>query len=425
MRLPPHADLLAPLGRLIEGHRLQLGYTQAKLASYCRVSMNTVGNLEAARHRPTKAKLMNILQMIRSNEDVTAGVALPVLRAPRYEPTQAAAEARRVLLSGGLFDPAWACVCTGDAGSWLLRASRDEIRIAELQAPLPALLDELERGQGPRLEQLIVLGHGAGHQVPELVREAAARTALQSVWLIDPSPLLLVHGERAVGQAADAAAGSRKRRGQWGAHLSVIGVQALCADHRDQETMQRLFRVERGRPNAPEPGPSSYPRLVYLNSGVLDMAADDWRDLGAAAALIEMPGDMLLLEHRMPPLDDPPDTIERARAEWWSVFLQESANLLGVRLVTPLRSAEPLVASMSVPTSLPGVVGEDRVAKLRQGREAAEHEIRLHWRRAYEPGALDTWLAAHGLRLRGRWPYRFGSRCWALFERAEAPQPSP
>lgn len=408
MRLPPRADLLAPLGRWVELQRLQLGWTQAQLATYARVSKNTVWHLEAARHRATKANLENILHVLRDSEDVAAGVSLPVLRAPWYLPRQAQQDAGRVLLQGGQYDPMWFCVFSGDAGSWLMLSGRDEARIAELQAPFVNLLAELERSHRPTLEEVLILGLGAGHQPTELVREVAARTVLQSVWLIDASPMLLLNAERQVGQVADGLSITRRRSGRWGNHLSPIGVQALCADYRDGLGMKRLFEGER-----------IFPRLVILGAGALDLALDDWRDLGAAAALASRPGDLLMVEYRVPPADESADAVERLRAEWWSLYLQGVARNARAAVVSTPKTSETILERALVPSSLPGVKSEDRVARLRSYGETAEREIRLHWRRAYEPDSIERWLAAHSLRCVGHWPYRFGSRTWALFERGD------
>lgn len=408
MRLPPRADLLAPLGRLVESHRVLQGWSQSQLASFCRVSQNTVGNLEAARHRPMQRHLAAILQTLRTDEDGTAGLSLPVLRAPGFSPTRFAEEAHRVVRRGGLLDPAWVFVRPADAGSWAIRCSRDEVRAAELQAPLKELLSVLDQGPGAGIEQLLVLGPGGPLQVPELAREAAARTALASIWLLDTSPVLLQHAERSVGTVLEGAANLRRGRRRWGSHLYEIGLQALCIDYRDVPTMKRLFGTLRPHP---------FGRLVVLSSGALDHATDDWRDLGAAAALTEQPGDLLLLEHRVAPADDAPDPMERARSEWTAFFLQEAARWVNVKLTGSLRTTEPVVEAVLAPSAMAGVSGEDLSARVRTA-QGEESEIRLHWRRAYEPAALDHWLSAHGLRLRGRWPYRYGSRHWALYERA-------
>lgn len=403
MRLPHRADLLAPLGRLIESHRMLRGWSQWELASYCGFSQNTVGNLEAARHRPLQKNLVAILQAIRTDEDAQSGLALSVLRAPGYRPSTAADEARRLLQSGGLLDAAWAFVRTQDAGSWAIRCSKEDVRVCELQAPLRELVAELQRGAAPRIEQMILLGLGAGHIPMELARETARHTALQSVWLLDPSPLLLQHAERGLGSVLDSAALSRTKN----VRQAAVGVQALCIDYRDLATLQRLFI-------APRPFP--FGRFVVLGAGALDHATDDWRELNAAAGLASDAGDLLLIEHRRAPADDGPDPVERALAEWWGAYLQESARWVSARLSGSLRSVEGVLEATPAPSALSGVTAEDKVARVR-GPDGQEREIRIRWRRAYEEEPLDRWLAAHGLRLRGRWAHRFGSRCWALYER--------
>ncbi|MFO0578669.1 MAG: helix-turn-helix transcriptional regulator [Polyangia bacterium] len=409
MRLPPHAHLLQPLGRLIESYRCARNLSQAQLSSYSRVSRGSVSNLEAARHLPRRRHLAAVLQELATEEDQKAGILPPVLRAPRYSPSHVPQAIAHVLREGGLYDGAWAFVSATNAGSWSLRAATEEVRLSELQAPAELVVAELERLRGGGLEELVVLGSGRGALVSHLVRLLMGRSPLQSVWLLDASPHLLPHAERAVGSVADVLAPpSRGRQQRGGVHSRSLGVFALCADYRDIPTAQALFATER-RPN--------FRRIVMLGQGALDQAADDWVDLTAAAVYTHAPGDLLIVEHRVSPGAEPPDPIERALADWWQLQLKESARQLGARLVSGLSEAPELGAEAGV-SALPASTAIDRAVRVRLMGATTDQQVRLRWRRSYDAAALDAWLAGKGLRLRGRWPYRYGSRHWALYERA-------
>jgi transcriptional regulator with XRE-family HTH domain len=407
MRLPPHRHLLLPLGRFIATHRQARNISQAQLASYCRLAQGTISNIEAGRCPPQQRHLDAVLTELRTPEDGAAGISLPVIRAQRYQPSKALEEARQVLAQGGVFDAAWTFVNAGAAGSWTMRCARDEVWIAERQAPLEQLLaavGELHGGGG--LEELVVLGSGLGRLTTELVRRGMECLPLASVWLIDSSPHLLAHAARAVQEAADARVPWTGRRRSGGGRRFVLGVAPLCADFRDLPTAEALFATER---------PTAFRRLVLLGSGVLDHAKEDWRDLSAAAVFTHAPGDLLLIEHRRAGVEDPPDPIERALADWWRIALREAARELRSEVLTNLLDAEPL-QPVSAPAALGSVAAEERLVRL-GGRDQPERAIRLRWRRTYEEQALDAWFAMKGLQLRGRWAFHFGNRCWALYER--------
>lgn len=413
MRLPTNRHLLVPLGRFIATHRQARGISQAQLASYCQIAQGTMSNIEAARFPPQRPHLDAVLTQLRTPEDGAAGVALPVIRAQRFQPTVALEETRQVLVQGGIVDAAWAFVNAAAAGSWAMRCSRDEVWIAERQAPLDELLIALQKARGAGgLEELVVLGCGLGRLTTELVRRAMESSPLASVWLLDTSPHLLPHAARAVEQAADSRTPWTGRRRPGGGRSFVLGVAPLCADYRDLPTAEALFATDR---------PAAFRRLVLLGSGNLDHAKEDWRDLTAATVFVHAPGDLLLLEHRRAGVEDPPDPIERALADWWRIALREAARELRADVLTNLLDAEPL-QPVGAHAALGAATAEERLVRL-GGRGQPEREIRLRWRRAYDPAALDEWLAAKGLQLLGRWPFHFGNRCWALYERAPRHNP--